>query len=94
MPRKSPNGSVQRFTGPLRLPAAAVPLRATDAMANAVFPAKLCAITLLWLCEGTTLVLWFLATALLPSMTTKILLSPSYVSLFTNMVQAGFVAVP
>jgi hypothetical protein len=94
MPRKSPNGSVQRFTGPLRLPAAALPRRDTNAMANAVFPARLCAIALLCLYEGTTLFLWFLATALFPSMTTKILLSPSNVSLLTNMVQAGFVAVP
>ena len=36
--------------------------------------------------------LWFSATAVVPSMTAEIPLSPSQVSLFTSMVQAGFVA--
>ena len=50
------------------------------------------AIALLCLCEVAALVLWFSATAVVPSIAAEHPLSPSQVSLFTSTVQAGFVA--
>ncbi len=49
------------------------------------------AITLLCLCEVAALVLWFSATAVVPSMAAEYPLTPVQISLFTSMVQAGFV---
>jgi MFS family permease len=53
---------------------------------------KWSAIALLCLCEVAALVLWFSATAVVPSIAAEHPLTPTHVSLFTSMVQAGFVA--
>jgi len=50
------------------------------------------AIALLALCEVAALVLWFSATAVVPSITAEYPLSAQQISLFTSTVQAGFVA--
>ncbi len=55
-------------------------------------PGKLTAIALLSLCEVAVLVLWFSATAVVPSLLREYPLTDQQVSLFTSAVQAGFVA--
>lgn len=55
-------------------------------------PKKIAAIVLLALCEVAALALWFSATAVVPSIAAAYPLSPQQVSLYTSMVQAGFVA--
>ena len=52
---------------------------------------KYTAIGLLAVCEVATFVLWFSATAVVPSIAAEYPLSPQQVSLFTSAVQAGFV---
>lgn len=53
---------------------------------------KIVAIGLLALCEVFALVLWFSATAVVPSIAAEYPLSSQQISLFTSTVQAGFVA--
>lgn len=53
---------------------------------------KAFAIGLLALCEVSALALWFSASAVVPSILAEYPLSAMQVSLFTSMVQAGFVA--
>ena len=48
-------------------------------------------IALLAFCEVAALVLWFSATAVVPSISAEYPLSPQQISLFTSAVQAGFV---
>ena len=54
--------------------------------------AKAVSIALLALCEVAALSLWFSASAVAPSMTREFHLTPAQVSLFTSLVQLGFVA--
>ncbi len=49
-------------------------------------------IGLLALCEVAAMALWFSASAVVPSIVIEFPLTPSQVSLFTSMVQLGFVA--
>ena len=55
-------------------------------------PGKFAAMCLLALCEVATFVLWFSATAVVPSIAAEYPLSSQQISLFTSAVQAGFVA--
>ena len=54
--------------------------------------AKARAIALLVFCSVAAVVLWFSATAVVPSMAAEYPLSDQQISLFTGAVQAGFVA--
>ena len=54
-------------------------------------PGKIVAVALLAVCEVAALVLWFSATAVVPSIVEEYPLSSQQVSLFTSAVQAGFV---
>lgn len=53
---------------------------------------KVWSITILSLCEVAALALWFSASAVVPSILAEYPLTDTQVSLFTSMVQAGFVA--
>src|SRR5260370_37644611 len=53
---------------------------------------KTASIVLLALCQVAALALWFSATAVTPSILRSYPLTPTQVSLFTSMVQVGFVA--
>ena len=81
---------------PLRHPAfVVVPRRRGGNLASVwggAISRKFVAIGLLALCEVAALVLWFSATAVVPSIAAEYPLSPQQVSLFTSAVQAGFVA--
>ncbi len=53
---------------------------------------KIGALSILALCEVAAMALWFSASAVVPSMSLEYPLSATQASLFTSMVQAGFVA--